>query len=85
VHPRAGHRDIHVLSGIRTHDPCVRSSEDISCLRPLAGHGSRAVACFLFVRSEAVTVGSMFSGHGCLVFVNVYVFFCVCEQVEALR
>jgi hypothetical protein len=23
-----------------------------------AGHGSRAVACFLFVRSEAVTVGS---------------------------
>jgi hypothetical protein len=25
------------------------------------------------------------SGHGCLVFVNVYVFFCVCEHVEALR
>jgi hypothetical protein len=23
-----------------------------------AGHGSRAVACFLFARSEAVTVGS---------------------------
>jgi hypothetical protein len=25
------------------------------------------------------------SGHGCLVFVNVYVFFCVSEQVETLR
>jgi hypothetical protein len=25
------------------------------------------------------------SGHGCLVFVNVYVFFYVCVQVEALR
>jgi hypothetical protein len=24
----------------------------------IAGHGSRAVACFLFARSEAVTVGS---------------------------
>jgi hypothetical protein len=24
------------------------------------------------------------SGHGCLVFVNVYVFFYVCEQVEVL-
>jgi hypothetical protein len=27
-------------------------------LTPLAGHGSREVACFLFARSEAVTVGS---------------------------
>jgi hypothetical protein len=24
----------------------------------MVGHGSRAVACFLFARSEAVTVGS---------------------------
>jgi hypothetical protein len=27
--------NIHVLSGIRTHDHNVRASEDISCLRPL--------------------------------------------------
>jgi hypothetical protein len=25
--------NIHTLSGIRTHDPCVRASEDSSCLR----------------------------------------------------
>jgi hypothetical protein len=29
--------DIHALSGIRTHDPSVRASEDSSCLRP-RGH-----------------------------------------------
>jgi hypothetical protein len=28
------HTDIHALSGIRTYDPSVRASEDISCLRP---------------------------------------------------
>jgi hypothetical protein len=28
------HTDIHVLSGIRTHDPSVRASEDSSSLRP---------------------------------------------------
>jgi hypothetical protein len=27
--------NIHALSGIRTHDPSVRASEDSSCLRPL--------------------------------------------------
>jgi hypothetical protein len=27
-------------------------------IEPCAGHGSREVACFLFARSEAVTVGS---------------------------
>jgi hypothetical protein len=27
------HTDIHALSGIRTHDPSVRASEDSSCLR----------------------------------------------------
>jgi hypothetical protein len=27
--------NIHALSGIRTHDPNVRTSEDSSCLRPL--------------------------------------------------
>jgi hypothetical protein len=31
------HTDIHALSGIRTHDPSFRASEDISCLRP-RGH-----------------------------------------------
>jgi hypothetical protein len=32
-----GHRinaDIHAFSGIQTHDPSVRASEDSSCLRP---------------------------------------------------
>jgi hypothetical protein len=29
-------RDIHAVSGIRTHDPSVRTSEDSSCLRPLS-------------------------------------------------
>jgi hypothetical protein len=27
------HTDIHALSGIRTHDPSIRASEDSSCLR----------------------------------------------------
>jgi hypothetical protein len=31
------HTDIHPLSGIRTHNPSVRASEDSSCLRPY-GH-----------------------------------------------
>jgi hypothetical protein len=34
------HRDIHGLSGIRTHDPRFRVSEDSSCLRP-RGHCDR--------------------------------------------
>jgi hypothetical protein len=34
------HTDIHALSGIRTHDPNVRASEDSSCLRP-RDHRSR--------------------------------------------
>jgi hypothetical protein len=28
------HTDIHVFSGIQTHDPSVRACEDSSCLRP---------------------------------------------------
>jgi hypothetical protein len=32
--------DIHALSGIRTYDPSVRASADISCLRP-RGHCDR--------------------------------------------
>jgi hypothetical protein len=32
--------DIHALSGIRTHDPSVRGTEDSSCLRP-RGHCRR--------------------------------------------
>jgi hypothetical protein len=27
--------NIHALSGIQTHDPCVRANEDSTCLRPL--------------------------------------------------
>jgi hypothetical protein len=30
----AHNTDIHALSGIRTHDPSVPATEDISCLRP---------------------------------------------------
>jgi hypothetical protein len=42
----------------------------------------RSKACTVFAYSEAGTVGS---NHGCLVFVYVCAFFCVCVQVEALR
>jgi hypothetical protein len=31
--PTQDNTDIHALSGIRTHDPSVPASEDISCLR----------------------------------------------------
>jgi hypothetical protein len=34
--------NIHALSGIRTHDPSVRASENISCLRP-RGHCDRPI------------------------------------------
>jgi hypothetical protein len=34
------HTDIHALSGIRTHDPSFRASEDSSCLKP-RGHCDR--------------------------------------------
>jgi hypothetical protein len=37
---KAHNTDIHDLSGIRTHDPSVRVSEDSSCLRP-RGHCDR--------------------------------------------
>jgi hypothetical protein len=36
------HTDIHALSGIRTHDPSVRVSEDSSCRRP-RGHRDRQI------------------------------------------
>jgi hypothetical protein len=35
------HRDIHVSSGIRTHDHSVRASEDSSFLSPQRGHCDR--------------------------------------------
>jgi hypothetical protein len=41
------HTDIHVLSGIRTHDPSVRASEDSSCLRS-RGHCARLVGILAF-------------------------------------
>jgi hypothetical protein len=40
----ANNTDIHDLSGIRTHDPSVRASEDSSCLRS-RGHCDRP--CYL--------------------------------------
>jgi hypothetical protein len=36
-HRISAHTDIHALSGIGTHDPSVRASEDSSCLKP-RGH-----------------------------------------------
>jgi hypothetical protein len=39
--------DIHALSGIRTHDPSVRESEDSSFLRPL-GHCDRFACIYFF-------------------------------------
>jgi hypothetical protein len=39
--------NIHASSGIRTHDPSVQASEDISCLRPRA-HCDRPFAHFTF-------------------------------------
>jgi hypothetical protein len=41
-HRIKAHTDIHVLSGIQTHDPSFRASEDSSCLRP-RGHCDRQV------------------------------------------
>jgi hypothetical protein len=38
--------NIHAVSGIRTHDPSVRASEDCSCLRP-RGYCDRQVALIL--------------------------------------
>jgi hypothetical protein len=51
----AHNTDIHALSGILTHDPSVRASEDSSCLRP-RGHCDRQEACIAYenflVKSE---------------------------------
>jgi hypothetical protein len=52
---------------------------------------SSVQALNVFSRSRYRTLGSRdrvfesHSGHGCLVFVYVCAFFCVCVQVEALR
>jgi hypothetical protein len=46
--------NIHALSGIRTHDPSVRASEDSSCIRP-RGHCDRDLLMYLF-RKMAVTL-----------------------------
>jgi hypothetical protein len=44
--PQNKRTDIHALSGIRTHNPSVRASEDSSCLRP-RGHRDRP---YLFMK-----------------------------------
>jgi hypothetical protein len=46
----AHNTDIHVLSGIRTHDPSVRVSEDSSCFRPRGhcGQQCKSLATQLF-------------------------------------
>jgi hypothetical protein len=43
----AHNTDIHALSGIRTHDPSIRASEDSSCLRP-RGHCDRLKSQSIF-------------------------------------
>jgi hypothetical protein len=43
-HRTNAHTDIHALSGIRTHNPSFRVSEDSSCLRPY-GHCDRRSCC----------------------------------------
>jgi hypothetical protein len=40
--------DIHALSGIRTHDPSIRASEAISCLRP-RGHCDRQIVSRAYI------------------------------------
>jgi hypothetical protein len=47
----AHNTDIHALSGIRTHDPSVRASEDSSCLRP-RGHRDWQLAYLTWVIIE---------------------------------
>jgi hypothetical protein len=51
--------NIHALSGIRTHDPSVRASEDSSCLRPRGYRdrlaSERAKAVHALDRAAAVT------------------------------
>jgi hypothetical protein len=44
--------DIHARSGIRTHDPCVRAGEDISCLRPLGHYDLRILYEIFFLTKE---------------------------------
>jgi hypothetical protein len=56
------HRDIHVLSRIRTHDPSVRASEDSSCLRP-RGHCDRAQSSLSMPNLELGYLIFHFSRH----------------------
>jgi hypothetical protein len=43
THSINAHTDIHASSGIRTHDPSVRPSEDSSCLRPRGYCGRKII------------------------------------------
>jgi hypothetical protein len=47
------HADIHALSGIRTHDPSVRVSEDSSCLRPRSPCGRQAYGILTYKIAES--------------------------------
>jgi hypothetical protein len=59
--PVASHRikayktNIHVLSGIRTHDPSVLAGEDSSCLR-LRGHCDRQCICVYICVCDIILV-----------------------------
>jgi hypothetical protein len=52
------HTDIHVLSGIRTHDLSVRASEGSSCLRP-HGHRDRPSGVLQFTNSKRCRANGM--------------------------
>jgi hypothetical protein len=51
--------DIHALSGIRTHDPSVRASEDISCLRPCGHCDRRIIIHYLWKISYLMWFGTL--------------------------
>jgi hypothetical protein len=52
------HTNIHALSGILTHDPSVRASEDSSCLRP-PGHCYRYTYQYLNKILNEITLQSL--------------------------
>jgi hypothetical protein len=54
--------NIHALSGIRTHDPRVRASEDSSYLRP-RGHCSRLIYAFTEYYYGHIIKDGVFSTH----------------------
>jgi hypothetical protein len=48
------HTDIHISSGIRTHDPSVRANEDSSRLRPRCHRDGRSRSSLLYNSSRSI-------------------------------